>query len=175
MSSLAFVHIKESAAVDQAVDEAMTLVRDLAERDPNDNDEANPWREPDQVFVQLDQARNKITAAWDALYATAGENETDKKAVEAINEDDMRAAYMDMVTDAYADVLEELRTNEAEDIDVDVLVDCLQSGLDIMTQDEKQLFMQDKEEPTEETESSDLTPHELRRRQLGFNVEIPSA
>jgi hypothetical protein len=200
MSDLAFTHLKESTAVDAAATAAIDLVRELSERDPHDKDEANPWRNPEQVFQQLDQARTGIVKAWEELHAAAAALEqTDANAANSnssditkeplstsVNEDDLRAAYMDMITDAFADVLEDMRANEAEDIDVDVLVDCLQSGLDLMSQEEKEFFMQDNEELNnmdssnnniDKSESNDVvvTPHELRRRELGFNMEIPSA
>jgi hypothetical protein len=196
MSTLAFTHLKESTAVDAAATAAIDLVRELSERDPHDKDEANPWRNPEQVFQQLDQARTGIVKAWEELHAAAADleqkddntnaanaNSTDmtKETSSSVNEDDLRAAYMDMITDAFADVLEDMRANEAEDIDVDVLVDCLQSGLDLMSQEEKEFFMQDNEELNnmDEGESNDIdvavTPHELRRQELGFNMKIPSA
>jgi hypothetical protein len=198
MSTLAFTHLKESTAVDAAATAAIDLVRELSERDPHDKDEANPWRNPEQVFQQLDQARTGITKAWEELHAAAAaleQKDDNKNAANAnssdttkeplssssVNEDDLRAAYMDMITDAFADVLEDMRANEAEDIDVDVLVDCLQSGLDLMSQEEKEFFMQDNEELNnmDEGESNDaaivVTPHELRRQELGFNMKIPSA
>jgi hypothetical protein len=190
MSALAFTHLKESTAVDAAATAAIDLVRELSERDPHDKDETNPWRNPEQVFQQLDQARKGITRAWEELHAAAAALEqtdansntsTDSKTKEpstsSVNDDDLRAAYMDMITDAFGDVLEDLRANEAEDIDVDVLVDCLQSGMDLMSHEEKEFFMQDTEEvdKMDESKSTDVTPHELRRRELGFNVVIPSA
>jgi Mg2+ and Co2+ transporter CorA len=201
MSALAFAHLKESTAVDAAATAAIDLVRELSERDPHDKDEANPWRNPEQVFQQLDQARTGIVNAWEELHAAAAALEQTDHANAAnttnssnmdttkeplststsVDEDDLRAAYMDMITDAFADVLEDLRANEAEDIDVGVLVDCLQSGLDLMSQEEKDFFMQDNEELNnmDESESNDIavtvTPHELRRRELGFNMKIPSA
>jgi hypothetical protein len=209
MSTLAFAHLKESTAVDAAATAAIDLVRELSERDPHDKDEANPWRNPEQVFQQLDEARTGISKAWEELHAAAAALEQTDDANNAstrnssdmditkeplssspmstasvkVNEDDLRAAYMDMITDAFADVLEDLRANEAEDIDVGVLVDCLQSGLDLMSQEEKDFFMQDNEEPNnsnlDESANNDaavtVTPHELRRRELGFNLVIPSA
>ena len=196
MSALAFTLLKESTAVDAAATAAIDLVRELSERDPHDKDDANPWRNPEQVFQQLDQARTGITKAWEVLHAAAAaleqkdDNATKSNSSDmtkeqfsssSVNEDDLRAAYMDMITDAFADVLEDMRANEAEDIDVDVLVDCLQSGLDLMSLEEKEFFMQDNEELNnmDEAESNDaaiaVTPHELRRQELGFNMKIPSA
>lgn len=91
---------------------------------------------------------------------------------------------MDMITDAFADVLEDLRQKEGDSLDVDVLVDCLQSGIDLMTQEDKEFFLmsersikiEDNDEPFEDDdEDGKLTPHELRRRQLGFHIEPTSA
>jgi hypothetical protein len=61
--------------------------------------------------------------------------------------------------------LEDLRANEAEDIDVDVLVDCLQSGMDLLSNEEKEFFMQDAEEvdKMDESKSTDVTPHDYFR------------
>ena len=75
-----------------------------------------------------------------------------------------------MITDSFSDVLEDLRTGDA-DFDVDVLVDCLQSGVDLMNQEDRELFMQemDNDDDEEENDDSKLTPHELRRRLLGFH------
>jgi hypothetical protein len=193
MSSLAFTHLKESTAVDAAATAAIDLVRELSERDPHDKDESNPWRNPEQVFQQLDQARTGIVKAWEELHAAAaaleqkddnknaansGDTTKESSTSNSVNEDDLRAAYMDMITDAFADVLEDMRANESEDIDVDVLVDCLQSGLDLMSQEEKDFYMQDNDELNnmDEGESNDtVTPHELRRQELGFNMKVPSA
>jgi len=99
-----------------------------------------------------------------------------------------------MVTEAFADVLDNLRSEEGDDLDVDVLVDCLQSGLELMTQQDKELLLMSRQNSGEEWAEGDdgegmdiaqdepgaspkpgpgrgLTPHEKRRRELGFHVE----
>jgi hypothetical protein len=54
-------------------------------------------------------------------------------------------------------------------------VDCLQSGLDLMTNDEKDLFLQEVHGEFDCGDNGDdvdeLTPHETRRRQLGFHID----
>jgi hypothetical protein len=53
---------------------------------------------------------------------------------------DFRDMYMDMITDAFADVLEELRSSDTDTLNVDVLVDCLQSGLELLNQEDKDVL-----------------------------------
>ena len=158
-------HAKEAGAVDEAVTQALDLVKTYA-------DPKNPaWKDgPDKIYKQLDQARNTIIAAWDDLQAAAAttqEEGTDAETSE--NSDDkegLKVAYIDMITDAFADVLENLRQNNTDDpIDVDVLVDCLQSGMDLINSGSIGDFSFDDGDADGTTT---ITPHESRRRQLGF-------
>jgi len=82
-----------------------------------------------------------------------------------------------MITDAFSDVLEDLRTKsstEDDPIDVETLVDCLQSGLDLLNQGSKYYSRSLSETDFESGDGGgnvsgdELTPHESRRRQLGF-------
>jgi len=72
-----------------------------------------------------------------------------------------------------------------EEIDIDVLVECLSSGMDLLSQDEKELIMEEqellsqdeKELIMEEQEvevvgrkEKDVLPHDLRREKLGFGM-----
>jgi hypothetical protein len=176
MSELAWAFEQEASAVDDAATKALDLIRQYSETDPHDASDSNPWNRPDDIFVALDRARNELTEAWEKLRGQMAEddqqNNTEKK---QLNEEDFRAAYMNMVTDAFSDVLEDLRNSE-DDIDLDVLVDCLQSGMDLMLQDDKELFLQELGTDEEQEDKDDqggntpkLTPHEIRRRQLGFH------
>jgi hypothetical protein len=199
-----------AAAVDAAACRAMELVRNLADQDPSDGKASNPWKNPTDIYQQLDKAREDVLEAWEELHlvqqqqqqqrnstvegGTTAESAGDAAAAVAAieDDDDLRAQFMDMVTDAFADVLNQMKESE-EEIDVDVLVDCLQSGIDLMSVQDRELFFQDSrmnameedEEGGEEeggtsytaeetdgpTLSSTLTPHEKRRRELGFHVE----
>ena len=112
----------------------METDRPQLQRGSDPNDHQGPWENPDQIYQQLDQARTNITRAWEdldalvtkdreaAIAAAAAEATTDKEK--------LRVAYMDMITDSFADVLEDMRLNAAKNdpLDVEVLVDCLQSG-----------------------------------------------
>ena len=130
----------ESAAVDAAAEAAVRLIRDFAERDNEDD----VWKHPEDMLNQIAKARDKVTEAWEKLEQTIKESEAangKEQNAKPYNEIDFRAAYMDMITDAFADVLEDLRQKEGDSLDVDVLVDCLQSGIDLMTQEDKEFFL----------------------------------
>jgi hypothetical protein len=179
----------------------------------------NPWENPEVIMTQLNAARNTLLLAWKNLEDTissdeAGANppcqpeqkvpstpfdeseEVDSTAVEMTdNERKMRTAFVDMITDSFADVLDDLRQQEGDNIDIEILIDCLQSGFDIMmtSPEEREYFLQsgssdhdyddimvddDDDNQSNISKNNDnmtLTPHEIRRRQLGFNVEISPA
>ena len=113
----------------------------------------------------------------------------------------IRMAHMDMITDAFGDVLEDLRKRQEsgddknDPMDMDTLVDCLQSGLDLVFQNNRMLsnpsatdfqFVDPNATTTtaatttattattasskesDDEEQVNLTPHERRRRQLGY-------
>ena len=112
----------------------------------------------------------------------------------------LRMAYMDMITDAFADVLEDLRQRQElsddkdDTMDVETLVDCLQNGLDLLISSsssnnnndnrlswssfnetdfafagsEDNTVAGDDDNKSNDEEDVKLTPHESRRRQLGY-------
>lgn len=149
---------KEIAAVDVTASKAVDLVQSFAEQDPADPHSC--WQNPSRMFDRLDQARAEALQAWKVL-EEAQEKGNDKEPV-IVRDQDLRAQFMDMITSSFADVLDEMK--ERENIDLDILVDCLQSGMDIMSQEDKEYFMMMDDAAAEE----DVTPHEERRRELGF-------
>jgi hypothetical protein len=91
----------------------------------------------------------------------------------------IRVAYIDMITDAFADVLENMRQQEDNEkvLDVEILCDCLQSGLEILSTSHSKLLKTDfsfreddfdDELDDDEQRNKFETPHESRRKQLGF-------
>lgn len=134
--------------------------RDDEEAD-SDHHPSNPWRHPQQIEQELDVARTELTAAWLELkqyrehIITTSEHyvddfdDADKICDEVVHDNDtedtntdgtlsddqFRVLYMDMITDAFGEVLQGMR-HEAETknkkIDVDILVDCLQSGIELL-------------------------------------------
>jgi hypothetical protein len=183
----------QALAVDAAVQKALDLVQRYSE---NDSDPA--WQNPDQIYQQLDQARTDISLAWKNLdAATAAAALSPDVATTAHNnscstKEQLRTAYMDMITDAFADVLENMRQNSQvnnDPIDVEVLVDLLQSGLDLFYMNHSIQLMgeadflwndslydnDDTDTMNDDDEEVFLTPHELRRRELGFHLEESTA
>lgn len=154
------------ARVDQAIANAMELVRTYSERDPYDGDSENPWTNPQSMLEKLDQARQEIVAARETKDPSDGSSKRDS----LIDDNEFRGAYMDMVTNAFADVLEDMRNNGEEDLDIDILVDCLQSGMDFMSGEDKELFLVDDDD--EILEDGSPTPHEKRRLQLGLSTTV---
>jgi Mg2+ and Co2+ transporter CorA len=162
---------KQAAAVDKAAEHSVELIRKFASMDPRDS-ENNAWNDPERILQQLDQARTQLATAWDVLQQAidAHQAEAEEKKP-SVSDDDLRASYIDMITDSFADVLEEMRQKET-DLDIEILADCLQSGLELMSQDDKDLFLEQFETSSHEDNYPEgLTPHEQRRRELGYNFE----
>ena len=140
---------------EQATTKAVALLEQFSEQDPLDPE--SDWEDPERIFDQLDVARREVMEAWNEL-------QMEDPNMDRIDELAFRARYLDMITDAFADVLDELRKHD--NVDVGLLVDCLQSGIDFLTSEEKELFMDD--DPFEEEDA--ITPHENHRRELGFHI-----
>lgn len=169
---------KELEAVEKAATTAVDLVTKFADQDPSDP--TSCWQNPTRMYEQLDQARDRALEAWKILEqakktASATEvmeqqqpqTQADNTAVHT-KEQDLRALFMDMVTDAFADVLAEMKDGE-EDIDLDVLVDCLQSGMEILSQEDREFLTTDENFGAEEEDVMVIpSPHEERRQELGF-------
>lgn len=165
---------KESAAVNKSVDDCLDLIQTYAHHDPHDTSTEtnnNPWTSPETLFATLDQARDRLKRAWEDLEdAIKTETHDPEAPPKQMDEDRVKVAYMDMITDACGDVLEQMRHAEGDNLDVDVLVDCLQSGLELWTMEEKELLLE-----SDEVGESELTPQEARRRQMGYrDLEVES-
>jgi hypothetical protein len=116
----------------------------------------NTTTNPDDIYQQLDTARNQITQSWKAL-STAfhspsnnnNKNEENDESHPLSEQEQIRIAYLNMITDSFGNVLERYHNDmnnsnnnsNGNDIDanhtnfnIDVLADCLQSGYDLLTQ-----------------------------------------
>jgi len=156
------LYMQRLVEVNEAMTAAIELVKGFSEIDPHDiTEEENPWKNPHGMLQQMKQARTKLNTAVQALKdQDALENAEPTPAV--ISDDEFAAAFIDLTCDAFADVLDDLRQND--EIDVDILADCLQSGMDILSMESRELFFDadEEEEPI----------HQSRRRQLGYAVEM---
>lgn len=185
--------------------------------DKDDDDvvavDTNPWKDPDVILDHLKTARNELAAAWKALQDQydqekemngsninlknkESETEEDGDRETSVPDEKFRVLYMDMVTDAFGDVLDQMRLDNSN-VDVDVLVDVLASGMEFLDPSEyNQSFFDafeavevDDEEEDEHLEENDngvlgmedtvenekgLTCQELRQRAMGYR-SAPSA
>jgi hypothetical protein len=173
-------HQEASTRLDEAATKAFELIQEYAEvNDPHSEQEDNPWRNPEAIYKALDQARLELNQAWKeqqqsqpkSVAVVAAGEETKTEDIE-----EFRALYMDMITDAFSDVLENMRERPEEDIDVDVLVDCLQSGMDMLSSEERDGFFQalDDDDDDDDLDDDETPHHELHRRELGLDVSVAS-
>jgi hypothetical protein len=160
----------QASRLEEAATHAMELIEKFSDRDPSDADPSNPWRNPQQIFDQLDEARKEVVDAWKEH---SEKWKMPESATPGIDESAFRALYLDMITDAFADVLDALRNDNSGVVDVNVLVDCLQSGIDFLTSEEKELLLEDDSSSMVDVDDDEqLTPHEKQRRALGFDLEV---
>lgn len=114
------------------------------------------------------------------------QQEEEEDSSDHMPEDDFREVYMAMMTETFGDALEELQgadNGDANgiDVDVDVLVECLQSGMDFLEPHEKHRTSffdslgydgngdEDMEHKADDVEK-ELAVHQLRQRRLGYLI-----
>ena len=166
--------------------------------------------DPDEIYQQLDTARNQITKSWQALYTAFHSTTKDDDDGDGDDNDNtkvrctgspltereqIRIAYLNMITDSFGNVLEQLHHDQNENhVNVDVLADCLQSGYDLLTQfnasssssptwyESDFVWNDDDNDDNDDDDNNDTmndiesdddndntpTPHERHRQQLGF-------
>lgn len=158
-----------------ASNEAVEVVHKYAALDPFEDSVENPWKDPKQIFKQLAIVRDNLNESWQN-YQIAFERDqvtkTNQKddAEDKMPEEEFRAMYMDMITDAFGDILEHMREEEGDKIDVNVLVDCLQSGMEFLEDNEvnRQSYFDSFRDDDDEEEEESLPIHKLRQIKLGY-------
>ena len=180
--------------LDQAATRATELVQAFANvDDPFSTDPTNPWLHPDRIFQELRTARDELVKAWNdfeqqqqqSLGSMTSDHKQDGSQEKPLDPERRRALYMDMITDAFADTLEDMRKTEGDNnLNVDILVDCLQSGLDLLTSDEQDVLFSkamdhefdndDNDNDGNQNDDENLTCHEKRRREMGLDVPTSS-
>ncbi len=166
--------------LDLVASKATALVQGFANvEDPYSTSTDNPWMNPDHIFQELRIARDELAQAWNDLeQEIIALKSTSNDKGKTLDPDRCLALYMDMITDAFADTLEHMRKTEGDSINLEVLVDCLQSGLDLLTSDEQEaLFSEalDNEidgEDAGKKDEEDVSCHELHRRKMGLDVSV---
>mmetsp|Transcript_6884 Transcript_6884/g.17259 ORF Transcript_6884/g.17259 Transcript_6884/m.17259 type:complete len:225 (-) Transcript_6884:533-1207(-) len=157
----------------------------------NKNDNNNPWANPESIQEQLVAARGDLESAWNKLRSTTqtnldddDDNDNDNEQDDDDDDDDdklsdeeFRALYIETMTDAFGDVLQQTmqsssssnNSNTDDDEHVELLVDCLQSGMDLLDPDQllsRSYFASLVGET--EMETTETTVHEARQRALGY-------
>lgn len=140
-------------------------------------DEKTFFESPKEMFEDLVRIRKDIKDAWREAKAEIDEN-TVRETAEIPEPADFRSSYVEMMTDAFAEPLEEMRLQQepagANDVDVNILVECMQSGIDLLTPEEKQFFLDELEVTEIDAKENDGEPyHTVRRRELGYDVKMP--
>mmetsp|Transcript_16342 Transcript_16342/g.22774 ORF Transcript_16342/g.22774 Transcript_16342/m.22774 type:complete len:171 (+) Transcript_16342:141-653(+) len=156
---------ERAAKYEEAAFKAATLAKEFGEKDPFDNDSENPWHNVDNMFDQMRDAVKEVQKYRRPDPVEQDENETDE------TEDTFQEQYIEMMTEAFAEDIEEIREKSGEDVDVNILAECLSSGMEMFSKDEKDLFLEERLGGSEEL-SDGLTPHQRRRQEIGHNVEI---
>ena len=124
-----------------------------------------------ESFDSLLHIRKAMKRTWDNIQKEEKEDKTRIKVPRQANTDDLQTSYVDTMTDAFADSLEALRQQQEEagkEVDVDILVEAMKSGIDLLNPEEKQFFLQELEMDTQSEQDEPF--HLQRRRELGYDV-----
>lgn len=150
--------LQQAQAVEEAVQTAYNTIQSISADLQLKHDTPK-----EDVMAELDTARLNLQRAWQDLHNTKEED-----AIKDKNKNDqVRLACLAMITDSFGDVLDEMRNQET--IVLEVLVDCLQSGLDLVCEFDEELLVEDDNDDNQEDGPYE-TPHERRRRALGYRT-----
>eukprot|EP00525_Craspedostauros_australis_P001901 CAMPEP_0198116980 /NCGR_PEP_ID=MMETSP1442-20131203/15927_1 /TAXON_ID= /ORGANISM="Craspedostauros australis, Strain CCMP3328" /LENGTH=200 /DNA_ID=CAMNT_0043774925 /DNA_START=169 /DNA_END=771 /DNA_ORIENTATION=- len=171
--------------VDIAAEKAYQLIQDFARRYDGSNDmdddtstNDNPWKDPENMHVQLQSVRDELNKAW-VEQSDRVATPSSKAGSRPPSGDDFRAFYIDLITDAFADSLQSMQES-GEEINLDVLADCLQSGIDLYDDRDRDLLHKefgdfdndagsiDGGDGNDDDETGAMTPH--RRNQIEAGV-----
>jgi hypothetical protein len=164
--------------LERASKKAVETVTRFANVEPEGNNDSNPWKHPEVIQKELAVARNELDNAWKDLQreelerANHQEQDQDHHAADEVSEDEFRVLYMDMITDAFGDVLEHLQGGGNDDsVDVDVLVDCLQSGIELLDPDQRnRRSFFDSLNVDDDAMDTTTSVHTAKQRSLGYLV-----
>jgi len=158
---------ERAAKYEEAAFKAATLAKTFGEKDPFDNDPENPWRDVDNMFDQMRDAVKEVQKYRRPDPVSKDEDEIDE------SDDTFREQYIEMMTEAFAEDIEEIRgkSGSEDEVDVNILAECLSSGMEMFSKDEKVLFLEERLGRSEESNDG-LTPHERRRQEIGHNIKL---
>ena len=111
----------------------------------------NPWGNPECIIMELNECRKEMALAWKdwhhATEASSSEEEDSSRSAGDTSDKDAQSLFLEMMTETFQDALEQMRilsssstansaVMEAEDLPLDILVDCLQSTIELFTKHE---------------------------------------
>mmetsp|Transcript_6426 Transcript_6426/g.9768 ORF Transcript_6426/g.9768 Transcript_6426/m.9768 type:complete len:241 (-) Transcript_6426:1043-1765(-) len=157
-------------------------------------------KDPSDVYDSIEQETNDMISIWSEYFSQVEKKEKEKD--DCRDDEKFRKVYMDMITEAFADELDDLRQGRVEskkvkgkkdsiqdnevlkqhnvimpvasegqvlnDDDVKVLVSCLESGMEMWTEDEKQFLVNENmlKRANPHNAENNVSLHERRRRLL---------
>jgi hypothetical protein len=215
---------KEVDAVHESIQNAINLIQYYSEEQDNitmssstttttpSTTTTTKTTNPDEIYQQLDTARNQISDACQTLYDVIhskddhhdnddmSKNQEQQQQNPLTEQEQIRIAYLNMITDSFGNVLEQFHTaatvsNDdttsatSSHYDIDVLADCLQSGYDMLTllnssssrvwYDNDFLWNDNEgdddgnnDDDDEDDDEQYITPHERHRQELGFQLPV---
>jgi len=155
--------------------------------DPYDNSTTgqsnNPWRNPEQMMTELANCRKELVQAWKDWHDETQIATKDLTSTTSAQAD--TSLFIEMMTDTFQDTLEKMRiqaaassssskksssssisTEEEEDLPLDILVDCLQSTMDLFTPyEQNELLKMTQSSKTEEINDQDASTTKIDDRE----------
>jgi hypothetical protein len=163
---------EKAVRLEETATNALKLIEKYAE-----DDEAF-LENPKDMFDDLNRTKKDMQDAWRDVKEENDKNNTAKETAEIPEPADFRSSYVEMITGAFEAPLEAMRQQQeaagANDIDVNILVECMQSGVNLLNPEEKQFFLDELQAIEHKEEQEHEEPyHTIRRRELGYDVKLP--
>ncbi|GFH51325.1 predicted protein [Chaetoceros tenuissimus] len=168
-------------------------------------DNSKKFREdPSSALDEISNVTDSMRASWKNYSTTKSKIEEQKAQHDAVQDEKFREVYMNLVTEAFGDELDDLRSGKvrveqvskkkksknlgvesdvlmqdniimptddsADVVDMQILANMLESGMNSWTREERDLLILDNEQLSSKDQGkkniNKLTPHERRRREL---------
>ncbi|CAJ1931431.1 unnamed protein product [Cylindrotheca closterium] len=157
--------------------------------------------DPGDLFDKMDEMRQSLQSAWKDVLNDNDDNENDtddssnprgsKRTRDGPSEEEYRSAYVETMAEVLEAPLDAMRQQHEQDeqqstnggkkavldMDVDLIVEALQSGIDLLHPEEKMLFLEELQAIENEGEQDDNEAtnkgesiHMMRRKELGYDV-----
>jgi hypothetical protein len=113
-------------------------------------DEKNFYSNPKEMLDEMNIIKNDLQDAWKGLkdeHDRQQQRQEEQHSGEPEEtEETFRSAYVATMTDAFDESLEQLRQQHSGDMDVNILVECMQSGINLLSPEERGYFLEELQE-----------------------------